>query len=64
MSNATLTKIVSALLALGVTVAGWWANRIQTSIDTLTTAVTELQVRAKYVSGNIPAAPITTDVKK
>lgn len=57
-----LTKIVSALFGIVLAIGGWWANRVQNSIDDLTKATIELQARARYVSGEIPAVPIKTQL--
>ena len=62
--SSLLTKVVSGLVAILVGILGWWGNRVQNDIDTLTKAVTELQTRARYLGGHIPAAPITTEVEK
>lgn len=58
-----MAKAASVLFSLLIMALAWWGSRIQTSVDTLTKAVTELQVRAEYTNGKLPAAPIVTKLE-
>lgn len=55
-------KVMFILFGIVLSMGGWWANRTQNSIDDLTKATIELQARARYVSGEIPAVPIKTQL--
>lgn len=54
-----ITTAIFGLCTICVTVVTNWVTAVNLDRQTHHDAIKELQIRAEYVSGNIPAAPVT-----